>query len=403
MKRRHTLPLVHDHHSHATLYAAMDGIPDLGGLDAQAAETLLGSLPQDRLSLVKGWRSDRLKLTAALLGRLPPVLVVNSSLHGYALSPSALPFVAALWPEFAERAFDPAWGERALPDLFVFYGRIAGLSVDKLRRFMKGLEALGLASVEDMTVAGSEGLRAIDESGLSGAIRPWATPRVFEGLSQEERVKCAGIKLFLDGSLGARSAALDEPFLDGSRGLLLYTDEELLALLSFLAAYRTGLSVHAIGHRAIGQVIATLRRLRLNGLEFPTVRLEHVQFISEEQGRAARELGIALSMQPNFSADSVDYGDRLCSRHLGENNPFRMLIDRLGFHPGVDLLFGSDGMPHGCAEALRCALFPPFEGQRLSEEEYAAGSRDHASSAVNAPTAVAVVDYSSRRVAVEVR
>jgi hypothetical protein len=55
------------------------------------------------------------------------------------------------------------------------------------------------------------------------------------------------------------------------------------------------------------------------------------------------------------------------------NNPFRMLIDEAGFVPGKDLLFGSDGMPHGARYALESALFPPFPGQRLSLPEFVAG------------------------------
>jgi hypothetical protein len=55
------------------------------------------------------------------------------------------------------------------------------------------------------------------------------------------------------------------------------------------------------------------------------------------------------------------------------NNPFRMLIDQAGFVPGKDLLFGSDGMPHGAAYALNSALFPPYPGQRLTLPEFIAG------------------------------
>jgi hypothetical protein len=58
-----------------------------------------------------------------------------------------------------------------------------------------------------------------------------------------------------------------------------------------------------------------------------------------------------------------------------------MLIDRVGFRPGHDLIFGSDGMPHGPTYAAQWSLFPPFAGQRLSLEEllegYGAAPGDH--------------------------
>jgi predicted amidohydrolase YtcJ len=370
------LPSLHDHHSHVSLYASFEGLPDLAGLDSAEASRLLDGLPRDRLNLVKGWRTDRLPreaLGASDLAGFPPFLLVNSSLHGYALSPGARPLLAGLWPEFAEHASDPAWGERNLPRLFVFYGQLAGLDSGKLASFMGKMEALGLGSIEDMTVAGEEALALVSGSAYSERILSWATPEIYRRLSPSSRALCAGVKIFLDGSLGAKSAALDAPFLDGSEGALLYSDEELSMLLAELASYRACLSAHALGHSAVAQALRCLEALGREAARFPSVRLEHVQFISASQARRCKESGIRLSMQPNFNSDSSDYADRLIPRHRAENDPFRMLIDEAGFVPGEDLLFGSDGMPHGPEYALRWSLFPDFEAQALSVEEFEAG------------------------------
>ena len=99
------------------------------------------------------------------------------------------------------------------------------------------------------------------------------------------------------------------------------------------------------------------------------MRLEHVQLISRDQAFRARDMGLVLSMQPNFTSDSTDYADRLPKASLEGNNPFRMLIDQAGFRPGKDLIFGSDGMPHGIANPASLSLFPPYPGQLLSLEE----------------------------------
>ena len=50
-----------------------------------------------------------------------------------------------------------------------------------------------------------------------------------------------------------------------------------------------------------------------------------------------------------------------------------MLIDDFGFVPGVDLILGSDGMPHGAADALQMSLFPPLPSQELTLEEFVDG------------------------------
>ena len=123
----------------------------------------------------------------------------------------------------------------------------------------------------------------------------------------------------------------------------------------------------------MAQTLTALERLDAQRVAFPWVRMEHVQFITLPEALRAKALGVILSMQPNFNSDSEDYTDRLEPRDLAANNPFRMLLDQAGFRCGEDLIFGSDGMPHGVEYAFQWSLFPPYPGQRLSVEELVAG------------------------------
>jgi predicted amidohydrolase YtcJ len=370
----HRFAPIFDHHSHVSLYAALEGCPDLSAcVEPAAALAQMRGLPEGRLSLVRGWHSGRLPLSEADLAHLPPVLLVNFSLHGLRLSPGAARLLRDTDPELVARHGDPAWCERNLDRLLVLFGRTAGLTAAKLEAWVQGLEAAGVGAVEDLLLTGEDAWRVVRASRWADRLRWWTVPAIFDTLPGEARAECAGLKLFTDGALGARTAALGEPFLDGGPGLLLYADEALHQELATLHGHGKPLAIHAIGDRAIGQVLAALESLDRQGLRFPSIRLEHVQFITEAQARRARDLGLVLSMQPNFSSDSVDYADRLGPDTLARNNPFRMLIDRVGFRPGRDLIFGSDGMPHGLAYAARWSLFPPFEGQRLSLAELLAG------------------------------
>ena len=131
--------------------------------------------------------------------------------------------------------------------------------------------------------------------------------------------------------------------------------------------------MHAVGDRARDQLLDTVEFARGAGLEFPEVRAEHCQFLTTETAARVRDLGITLSMQPNFSAETLDYTDRLSPELCRRNNPFRMLIDDFGFVPGVDLILGSDGMPHGAANALQMSLFPPLASQELTLDEFVEG------------------------------
>lgn len=368
-----TIPPRHDHHNHVSLYASLSGLADLSGYSGAEALAFLKNLPGDRLSLIKGWRSERLPLDARILRDLPPLLLINISLHGFALSPSALPFVQALWPEFAERHDDPPWVEGHVPELFAFYGRVAGITEAGLDSFMEGLGALGVGSTEDLSLTGPEALAVITASRWKDRVEFWAGPGIFAQLPKEARGGVKGFKLFLDGSLGARTAAIACPYLGGEEGLLLYELEELKSRLAGLHKEGKALSVHAIGGLAIEEALVCLEELHREGLDFPLVRLEHVQFISQAQARRARDLGLVLSLQANFNSDSVDYLDRLPRGFPEINNPFRMLIDKLGFIPGKDLILGSDGMPQGLAYPLQWSLFPAHPGQALELEEFLAG------------------------------
>jgi predicted amidohydrolase YtcJ len=362
-----------DRHTHVSLYAALVGCPDLSGLDREGALRLLRALPFGRVTTVLGWRFGGQVFGGEELRRLPPVVLVNSSLHGLTLTPAARERLHPVHAEIVERHEDATWSERNLPRLLSFYASSAGLSSDKLTAFMRSLEARGVGMAEDLLLSGSEAWQVMAVSPSAKNLRVWATPDLYEELPAEAQVAVAGLKLFLDGALGARTAALSEPYRTPARGLLLYSDGGLREALRSARSTGKPLALHAIGDLAITQALDALAELLREGSGIGSIRLEHVQFITEGQARRARDLGLILSMQPNFNAESVLYADRLGPRALEANNPFRMLIDRVGFRPGVDLIFGSDGMPHGLEYAAQWGLFPSERPQRLTLEEILLG------------------------------
>ena len=366
------LPWLHDRHNHVSHYASFLGCPTLAGQDGPQALATLRGLDPGRTSVVFGWHSARLPLGPRDQADLPPAILVNHSLHGYLITEAALPELAESQPDLVAHRADPEWQERHLPDLLETFSRLAGLDAARLARLMRGLEARGIGLADDLAVADGAALALLRQSPW-GAAQCWATPAAYQAMDPDARRGIEGLKCFTDGALGARTAALGGPYRGGGQGLLLHRDEDLRRSLGEACGTGKALAIHAIGDRAIEQVLGILERLDRDGLRFPCARLEHVQVITPTQARRARDLGLVLSMQPNFTSDSVDYADRLEPRWLEANNPFRMLIDQAGFTPGRDLLFGSDGMPHGVEYALQWSLFPPFPGQRLTLAELVAG------------------------------
>ena len=373
MSRTIDVPWLYDRHSHVSLFAALQGCPSLHGLEPEAALALLGRLPWDRVTAVADWDDSRLKLTRPVLGALPPAILATSNLRRFALTGAARRILEPLHPGLALAQDDPWWCERNLQCLQQLLGQAASLTAAGLDQFMTGLQQAGIGAAEDLLLTGPGALRVVRASPWKDRIRCWAAPSVFRVLDPEAQDAVTGFKLFTDGALGARTAAPEGGYLDGTDGLLLHTGPGLERELATLHPLGKPIAIHAIGGRAIEQALAALERLAKAGLTFPWVRVEHVQFISLPQAVRAKDLGVILCMQPNFNSDSVDYVDRLDPRDLEANNPFRMLIDQAGFTCGEDLIFGSDGLPHGVECALQSTLFPPYPGQRLSLEELVAG------------------------------
>jgi len=107
--------------------------------------------------------------------------------------------------------------------------------------------------------------------------------------------------LLVDGSLGPRTAALSEPYADDpfNYGVLYFTDEDLTSFVYRVHAAGLQLSMHAIGDRAIEQLI-TAYESALAALPRPDHRhrIEHFGLATPEQIRRAARLGLHIAVQP---------------------------------------------------------------------------------------------------------
>jgi predicted amidohydrolase YtcJ len=189
-----------------------------------------------------------------------------------------------------------------------------------------------------------------------------------EGWLDRGRLRLGGVKLFADGSIGARTAALRAPYADHPGcGRLLYADDELLAVLVRCRQAGLRVAVHAIGDAAIDQTLRQLERLAAeSGRPEPEwLSLEHAELLTPDLLERAAHLDVRLSVQPNFVARWGQPGG-LYEQALGrerwlEMNPLRRIFDT-----DIAVSFGSDGMPMDPALGLLGASGHPLEAQRLS-------------------------------------
>ena len=182
----------------------------------------------------------------------------------------------------------------------------------------------------------------------------------------DEWVRYGGVKIFADGSIGARNAAVGRPYDDGGRGELNHSDADLEAMIRRADSAGWQTVIHAIGDRAIDQV---LRLHALIGTD-PELRhrIEHFELATERQIGLARDLGLAVCMQPNFIANwsgpGSMYESRLGAERDAASNPLRRMVDG-----GLDLAFGSDGMPISPLGGIHATVNAPFAEQRVTVDE----------------------------------
>ncbi|MFP4001308.1 MAG: amidohydrolase family protein [Thermoplasmata archaeon] len=375
MKEERTIPLLHDHHNHPSQYAAFFNSADLSGVEdkGEAIKVIEENTNREDVNVVLGWNNSYYSFTQKELDELPPVIICNLSFHGFVYNKKAEEMVEERYEdqEILKRLRDLSWMESNLPKIMGFLIEVEGLDETKLDSLYESYLDKGIWKTEDMLLPSEEALQIYKDSDHDKRTDFWTVLPTYEKMSKKAQKDIKGIKMFTDGALGPKTAAIKESYPEGNEGELLHSEESLSELIEKVD--KENISIHAIGDRAIGTVVNTLSALDKRGLELPSTRIEHAQFIDKETAERAKSLGITLSMQPNFSMDSSHYSDRLSEKYLRKNNPFRMLIDEVGFVPGENLIFGSDGMPHGVKAALESSLFPSYDSQRLTLDEFING------------------------------
>ncbi|MBO7127505.1 amidohydrolase family protein [bacterium] len=368
------IPYLHDSHSHFTLYAGMFKSICLKEVKTkEAALNLFAKLEDGKLNSAYGWNSGFFSLEKSELNKFPPLIISNLSLHGFVMNEGAKKLLRPDFTEIIDNYENPDWCEEHVTELLLFFVQILPSTIETMQEFADFLlEECGVYEIEDMLLPTQEIFETIDNSSLKNRVSFWADINTFRKLPDPIKKRIRGIKLFTDGANGSCTAALSSPYINGMKGVLTYTTPQLAGLLEEAASTANGVAIHALGDIAAKQVVDAAEIVRKHGSS-QFIRLEHAQFIDLETAKRAKNAGIVLSMQPNFTEDSLIYKDRLPDGFAERNNPFRMLIDKAGFVPGKDMFFGSDGMPHGVKFALKQSLCPVFEQQRLTLSEFMAG------------------------------
>jgi len=153
-------------------------------------------------------------------------------------------------------------------------------------------------------------------------------------------------KYYLDGSFGAGTAYLSEPYSNDPTGtnvgMRTLTDRQLQAAMDRSFARRAPIAVHAIGDRAVELALAAQERaVARYGRRDVRNRLEHVQIVDPSITPRLRDSGLIVSFQPNFL-----YEIEMTTQRVGEERLKRCYLIRDFADAGVPIIFSSD-WPYG--------------------------------------------------------
>ena len=238
----------------------------------------------------------------------------------------------------------------------------------ELRRALSEMRARGITGIHN--IEDDRSLRLLQRLHAQGEL----TPRVLLYIRRDtladaiklgvqagfgdDYLRFAGIKIFMDGALGPKTAAMLDPYegQPGNRGLLTTTDAEIVETVGAAADGRIGVAIHAIGDRAVHAALdgieAMLRQRALGEAPAPSVaarrfRLEHVQLAAPADIARMARLGIVASVQPFHAVVDRDAAERYWGRRASRSYAYNTLRAA-----GIPLALGSD-VPVDTCDPLR--------------------------------------------------
>jgi predicted amidohydrolase YtcJ len=152
------------------------------------------------------------------------------------------------------------------------------------------------------------------------------------------RLTIRSVKLYADGALGSRGAALLEPYSDdpGNTGLMLAKPEHIEDVARRGKAAGFQINTHAIGDRGVRNVIDAYAKAGVAAGD--RFRVEHLQVISPPDVPRLVERGIIASMQPTHATSDMYWAEaRLGPERVKGAYAWRTVLDA-----GGRLALGSD-------------------------------------------------------------
>lgn len=214
-------------------------------------------------------------------------------------------------------------------------GRALAAHPEALETTLRAASACGLTSVASMSASATEVRDAVDRATaapLPVRVRFYvelAARGEFERRPRswaDDAVRVSGVKAITDGSFGAHTAWLADPYDDrpGEVGLPVGSTDALADEIAVASELGLQVALHAIGDRAI------YRALRLLQLAYggPTPRIEHASLVTPNLYSLLDRVRPHLVVQPRFVVSDWWIADRLGAERARHAYAFRTLLER---------------------------------------------------------------------------
>ena len=184
------------------------------------------------------------------------------------------------------------------------------------------------------------------------------------------------LKLLADGSLGGRTAYLNEDYSDdpGNRGIKVFKDEELEELIYIADSNNMDVAIHAIGDGMIDIVLKGIEKsLKKTKRHDHRHAIIHAQLANRRQIKKMEELNVSVIVQPIFlNSDIPIIESRIGKLRASESYLFKSMYDA-----GIKVGFSTDAPVEDvspldniyCAMTRKSIKYPEL-GEFLPEEKF---------------------------------
>ena len=157
----------------------------------------------------------------------------------------------------------------------------------------------------------------------------------------DEKFKIGPLKLLVDGSLGARTAALVEDYSDdpGNKGIVLVEQNKLDGLVQLAQKNNTQVAIHGIGDRAMYMAFQSIEKALEGNLENDHRHgIVHCQITDENLLDKFKELDAIAYIQPIF----LDYDWKIVENRVGKVREKTSYNWNTMVKKGINISCGSD-------------------------------------------------------------